>query len=493
MAGGILWVNAAGNDAQDTWFGGYWNPDGDGLINFSSGGHEVLVIPVGACGGYKVQLRWEDSWDGASTDLNLRLYNTRTRQYYSLRGGVDEQSGESGHEPFETIGFQVSNDSYDYGIVVEHSGGDVPHWIQILVWGDGIQDYTESGSIVNPAESANPGMLAVGAAPWYDTSTIEPFSSRGPTPDGRIEPKPDIVGADCGETALRPLNEYNEGFCGTSQASPHVAGMAALVRQRFPELGPVEVAEYLKSRAIQREQPDPNNTWGHGFAVLPPIVLCSNNPGLATDCARLLTARDTLVGTGTLNWSANAPVTTWDGVTVGGSPLRVTELYLPGKGLTGEIPAGLGDLSDLQELDLTGDQLTGTIPVELGQLANLTILALGVNQLSGEIPAELGGLANLDVPRGQPADWRDTIRTGQPDQPDAPAARRQPAERGDTIRTGPFDEAGGAVFVGEPADRVRAGHLAGCGGQRFFRAWVVLLRPRGPAGYQVRRQRQRYG
>ena len=132
-----------------------------------------------------------------------------------------------------------------------------------------IEHYTENGSILNPAESANPGMLAVGAADWNDVNTIEPFSSRGPTPDGRV--KPDIVGADCGETALAPLNENNWGFCGTSQASPHVAGMAALVRQAFPDYSPVQVADYLKDNAAQRESPDPNNTWGHGFAQLPSV------------------------------------------------------------------------------------------------------------------------------------------------------------------------------------------------------------------------------
>ena len=75
--------------------------------------------------------------------------------------------------------------------------------------------------------------------------------------------KPDIVGAACGETALRPLNEISErGFCGTSQAAPHVAGMAALVRQRFPDYTPAQVAAYLKEHAQQRVTPDPNNTWG---------------------------------------------------------------------------------------------------------------------------------------------------------------------------------------------------------------------------------------
>ena len=109
----------------------------------------------------------------------------------------------------------------------------------------------------------------MGAAPWYDVHTIEPFSSRGPTPDGRV--KPDIVGADCGETALTPLNESGRGFCGTSQAAPHVAGMAALVRQRFPDYSPEQVANYLKDNAELRELPNPGNAWGHGFAQLPPL------------------------------------------------------------------------------------------------------------------------------------------------------------------------------------------------------------------------------
>ena len=48
-----------------------------------------------------------------------------------------------------------------------------------------------------------------------------------------------------------------------------MAGLAALVRQRFPDYSPAQVASYLKDQAAQRESPDPNNTWGHGFAQLP--------------------------------------------------------------------------------------------------------------------------------------------------------------------------------------------------------------------------------
>ena len=268
VASDIIWVNAAGNSAQETWFGCYSDPDGDEAIGFGGQNDEVVDMPLRECRRYVVQLRWEDDWSGASTDLDLHLYNKNTRE--TVFSSEAEQSGESGHVPFEAFGFRSRFDSRDFGISVTRYGGDVPDWIQLTVWGvDPIQHHTGSGSIGNPAESANDGMLAVGAAPWYDPHTIEYYSSRGPTPDGRE--KPDIVGAACGETALTPLNEFGRGFCGTSQAAPHVAGMAALVRQRFPDYSPVQVADYLKDNAELRELPDPGNTWGDGFAQLPPV------------------------------------------------------------------------------------------------------------------------------------------------------------------------------------------------------------------------------
>ena len=49
---------------------------------------------------------------------------------------------------------------------------------------------------------------------------------------------------------------------------------------------------------------------------------------LAADCEALLSARDTLEGNVRLNWSAGTPIENWEGVTIGGTPLRVVGISL---------------------------------------------------------------------------------------------------------------------------------------------------------------------
>ena len=142
----------------------------------------------------------------------------------------------------------------------------------------------------------------------------------------------------------------------------------------------------------------------------------SSNPGLVSDCETLLDARDTLVGTETsLDWSPNTPITSWDGITLEGTPVRVTQLSLRNNGLRGTIPADLENLTALKALDLgtafevceggvcreTDDnernRLTGTIPAAMGGLQSLEVLSLTRNHLTGSIPTDLGNLSSLSV------------------------------------------------------------------------------------------------
>ena len=265
VAAGIVWVNAAGNQAQKTWFKrgpfSYSTITVDGeemrVLNFDGSNFTNRFHLSGP-----LQLRWTDTWGGATSDLDLLL--VRPGEAEIELGSIDPQSGGAGQNPYESV--RPAYELAEFDVLVAHISGREPDWIQLLgwSWSSLAHNTPETGSIGNPAESANPVLLAVGAAHWDSVGTIRPYSSRGPTPDGRI--KPDLVGADCGETA-----SSSRPFCGTSQASPHVAGLAALVRQRFPDYTPAQVASYLKDNAQQRiSSPDPNNTWGHGFIVLPP-------------------------------------------------------------------------------------------------------------------------------------------------------------------------------------------------------------------------------
>ena len=69
-------------------------------------------------------------------------------------------------------------------------------------------------------------------------------------------------------------------------------------------------------------------------------------------------------------------------------------------GLTGSIPAELGNLMSLKGLALNINELTGSIPSELGNLQDLELLWLFGNALTGPIPSELG-----DLHGEGPASW----------------------------------------------------------------------------------------
>ena len=277
VRGGIIWVNSAGNSANDSWYGAFEDSDSDGVHQFNAAGNECnsVTIDLDPLEGFRAQLRWVDSWGGASKDLNLYLIPV-SGSTISLSDAVatseNNQVGAGNDVPYETISRrhgQIADG--EYCLAVNQVSGAVPSWIQLLVWGvsGDLQNYVSAHSIGNPAESRNSGMLAAGAAGYNSTDTIEGFSSRGPTTDDRT--KPDIVGADGGTSSTRGT------WYGTSQASPHVAGLAALVKERFPGYTPQQIATYLKNNAQARDAV-PNNTWGYGFAHLPALPAATPTP-----------------------------------------------------------------------------------------------------------------------------------------------------------------------------------------------------------------------
>ncbi len=126
----------------------------------------------------------------------------------------------------------------------------------------------------------------------------------------------------------------------------------------------------------------------------PLFCLTEESARLFDDCVVLMRARTVLTRSPShlWNWRFEKPISSWQGVTVGGSPPRVVSLDLEKIGLNGRIPKELSKLDRLVALNLGHNLLTGSIPPELGKLSNLRKLSLNYNDLSGPIPEELGVL-----------------------------------------------------------------------------------------------------
>ena len=258
VAAGITWINSAGNEGASTWTGPFVDANADGVAEFAANapGNSVSLL---AGGTSIVQLRWDDAWGSAANDLDLFLYD---KYGNVIESSTDLQDGEAGQDPYEWFSFTAPA-SGAFMIEVTLASGAAPDWFEVQAFtGEALQYHVSAQSIANPAESANPGLLAVGAAYWNTPTTIEPYSSQGPTRDGRV--KPDLVASDGGSSASLGA------FYGTSQSAPLVAGLAALIKQRWGIWSPQQINGYILEQAEPVDGP-PNNIWGYGEAQAPPI------------------------------------------------------------------------------------------------------------------------------------------------------------------------------------------------------------------------------
>jgi subtilisin family serine protease len=102
--------------------------------------------------------------------------------------------------------------------------------------------------------------LTVGAVD--DADAITYFSSRGPLTDGRLKPEITAPGSQIvaarasGTTMGTPVDDHYTSASGTSMATPHVAGAAAILAQKNPDWTP----ERLKSQLISTAKTTPGTS-----------------------------------------------------------------------------------------------------------------------------------------------------------------------------------------------------------------------------------------
>lgn len=121
----------------------------------------------------------------------------------------------------------------------------------------------------------------------FDVGQLAGFSNSGPTRDGRVKPEITAPGQMIGSTysidapptgsASMYVNESNPNALilqdglhavhqGTSMAAPHVAGVAALLLEKYPELTAAQIKDILQQSARKDDDTgsQPNNSWGYG-------------------------------------------------------------------------------------------------------------------------------------------------------------------------------------------------------------------------------------
>ena len=259
---GTTFVASAGNLGRGHWRGRF-GPDAAGRHGFPDGTRNYLLDG----GGRRAELwlSWDDTGerDGNTTDFALELYRvdgTGPRLVAESRPYTGDAV------PNERIVARI-DPAGTYYYVLRGPRSAAGTRVEVSSPTHAFQFRERAGSVVAPATAE--AAVSVGAYDPRD-GRVEPFSSAGPTTDGR--PGVDVVAPD----RLRAADDP-DGLVGSSAAAPYTAGVVALLLDTDGDLPPETVERLLETTARDVGPDGVDPVAGHGLLAPERAVEAARN------------------------------------------------------------------------------------------------------------------------------------------------------------------------------------------------------------------------
>ena len=262
---GMTWLVSAGNEGDAHWLGSSRNVHSSGFLQVGSAGNAIKITarsPV-----TQLMLRWDD-WGNdprvpsATQDLDMFVLARNAQGAWAVVAKADDPQNGANAMPLEAVRFQTQP-GQEFFVMIRPTR--VNRQLRVHLYASGLhtgpdpklEPAVSTGSIAAPALTR--AAVAVGAVDVLSHS-LAPYSSQGPTDDGRT--KPDIA-APTGTTSAAYADQGGR-FHGTSASAPHATGFAALLKQMMPQASSDRMRQALVTFVRPMGAAAPNDQYGFG-------------------------------------------------------------------------------------------------------------------------------------------------------------------------------------------------------------------------------------
>lgn len=160
--------------------------------------------------------------------------------------GVDLINTSLGYTTFDNSNYNYTYEDMDGNTTFISRGAEIAFSRGMIVVNSAGNEGSDDWHYISaPADASS--VLSIGAVYFFSSINIAPFSSYGPTADGRI--KPDVCAIGAFGAGIDESGNLTELLFGTSFSSPTMTGAVACLWQAFPEKTNTEIIQLVKESA----------------------------------------------------------------------------------------------------------------------------------------------------------------------------------------------------------------------------------------------------